>query len=280
RPRSPRLPRARAAPAALLLVPPPARPGVRAPRGPAGARAPPPRRQLRRHRPLRPLRRLALEPAGPPRPRRRPQPSPRAHRPPPARSPSPQSRRGPRPRAHRPGGGMSPPSLPLCAWLPAFRLQAACGGLPAAAAMATERQGPLELVAAANLAAIQSGIHCGMAVAQALGRCPAVQPWPVRADAEAALSQRLLALADRISPRVQPIAPDLAVLDFAGLQRLHGSAQAAAAKMEQAFAPAGLTLRTGIAAQPAMALLAAKSGQRRLPAGQEAEALAPLPLAL
>jgi len=175
---------------------------------------------------------------------------------------------------------MSPPSLHLCAWLPAFRLQAACGGLPAAAAMATERQGPLELVAAANLAAIQSGIHCGMAVAQALGRCPAVQPWPVRADAEAALSQRLLALADRISPRVQPIAPDLAVLDFAGLQRLHGSAQAAAAKMEQAFAPAGLTLRTGIAAQPAMALLAAKSGQRRLPAGQEAEALAPLPLAL
>ena len=47
----------------------------------------------------------------------------------------------------------------LCAWLPVFCLQAAAGHLPREAAIAVVRDGPLEIVAAANAAAIDAGIH-------------------------------------------------------------------------------------------------------------------------
>ena len=168
----------------------------------------------------------------------------------------------------------------LCTWLPVFCLQAAADHLPREAAIAVVRDGPLEIVAAANAAAIDAGIHKNMSAAQALGRCPQARRWPVDRDKEHALTQRLIESMDRISPRVQIVGSDLAILDFAGLHALHGSAEMATQRMENEFAAAGLVLRTGIGAQPATALIAAKSGQGRLPAGREATCLAPLPISL
>lgn len=168
----------------------------------------------------------------------------------------------------------------LCVWLPSFRLQAAAGRLPEAAAIASERQGPLELVVAANVAARRTCIEPGMTVTQARGRCTTVEPWPVCEEAERALSRRLQAVAEQVSPRVQMLGSDTALLDFAGLERLQGPAETVAGKLERDFAQAGLTLRVGIAAQPALALVAARGGQRRLPTGGEAAELAALPLGL
>lgn len=168
----------------------------------------------------------------------------------------------------------------LCMWLPVFRLQASAGRMPKEAAIATEREGPLELVAAANPAACAAGICVGMAVPQAQGRCPGATHWPCSSTGEHALAARIKEAADRISPRVQVVAPDLLILDFAGLERLHGSAELAARRLNEAFACDGIELRTGIAAQPATALMAARSRIGRMIVGQEAKQLAPLPVTL
>lgn len=168
----------------------------------------------------------------------------------------------------------------LCAWLPAFRLQAAAGCLPAAPALAWERQGLAEIVVALNAAAAAAGIQPGMTVAQAQGRCRPLACRPSEAASEAALSERLRAAAAALSPRVQMVSRELALLDMRGLERLHGPPAAVAARLEAPFTSAGLRLRTGRGVTPTAALMAARSGLGELPAGHEAEWLAPLPIGL
>jgi len=150
----------------------------------------------------------------------------------------------------------------VCAWAPCFRLQAAAGIWPAAPAVAIAREGPLELVASANRAARQAGVHTGMAAAQALGRCPGLQLHPVDAAAEQRLSQQLRAGCGRFSPRVQMLGGDTALLDFAGLASLQGSPEALAERIQREFAACGLRLQVAVGAHPAAALLAARAGGR------------------
>jgi protein ImuB len=162
--------------------------------------------------------------------------------------------------------------------MPVFPLQAAAGGLPQPATIVSARTGPLDLVVAANGAARRAGIHPLMSVSQALGRAATLAVLVRNGEAESQLATRLLAEADHISPRIQAVGPDLALMDFAGLERLHGSAAAAAARLARALG--GFTLQTGIAAHPAMALIAAKCGLGEIAAGGEAAALARLPVGL
>src|SRR6185437_8062786 len=159
-------------------------------------------------------------------------------------------------------GGAGRMSAFVCAWAPCFRLQAAAGIWPAAPAVAIAREGPLELVASANRAARQAGVHTGMAAAQALGRCPGLQLHPVDAAAEQRLSQQLRAGCGRFSPRVQMLGGDTALLDFAGLAGLQGSPEALAERIQREFAACGLRLQVAVGAHPAAALLAARAGGR------------------
>ncbi|HXR96664.1 MAG TPA: hypothetical protein VN709_02365 [Terriglobales bacterium] len=200
----------------------------------------------------------------------------------------------------------------IAAWLPVFSLQAAAGSLPLSPTVVSERDGPLDLVVAANSAARRAEIHPAMSVSQALGRCATLLVLVRNTEAEAQLAARLLAEADHISPRLQAVGPDLVLLDFAGLERLHGSAAAAAARLARALGgtqaatesssggdqgqpsrnaeewlaagkqipPSLFTLQTGIAAHPAMALIAAKCGLGLVAAGGEAAALDRLPVDL
>lgn len=161
--------------------------------------------------------------------------------------------------------GTAGPSAFVCAWAPCFRLQAAAGSWPAAPAVAIAREGPLELVASANRAARQAGVHAGMAAAQALGRCPGLQLHAVDAAAEQRLSQQLRAGCNCFSPRVQILGSDTAILDFAGLAGLQGSPEALAERIQRDFAEVGLCLQVAVGAHPAAALLAARAGGRLTP---------------
>lgn len=166
----------------------------------------------------------------------------------------------------------------LCGWLPAFRLQAAAAHLPQLPAVVEERNGLLDVVADLNPAAREANIELGMPIAQALGRHPALLRWARAPEAERGLTRLLQQTAESLSPRVQLMGADVALLDFRGLERLHGCWQRAAQHLEQPFAAQAKQLRSGFAAQPALALVAARSGLRELPAGEEAAWLAPLPL--
>lgn len=168
----------------------------------------------------------------------------------------------------------------LCGWLPEFRLQAAARHWPQSPAVAEERNGLLDVVACLNPAARKANIELGMPIAQALGRYPALLRWPRSLDAERALTRLLQRTAESLSPRVQLIGEDVAVLDFHGLERLHGSWRRAAQRLADAFAAQSQQLRPGFAAQPALALIAARSGLKELPVGEEAAKLAPLPVGL
>lgn len=162
----------------------------------------------------------------------------------------------------------------LCVWLPVFALQAARLGPPPGdrradraerqaidnnPAAVVERTGPLTLIHAANHAARLQGVSARMAIPQALGRCPGLHCIPRAPAAESGLAARLRQEADRLSPRVQTVAPDLVLLDLAGLRRLQGTGEEMARRLLKRLADAGLHAHAGLAAQPAMALLAAKS---------------------
>lgn len=168
----------------------------------------------------------------------------------------------------------------LCGWLPEFHLQATAKHMPHPSAIATERIGPLEVVAGLNPAARAAAIKPGMPVAQAMGRCPVLLRWPRSPADEMTLAERLRRTADALSPRVQIIGADVALLDFHGLDGLHGSWQRAAAGWVAGFGADGFKLRTGFAVQPALALIAARCELRELPPGEEAARLAPLPIHL
>lgn len=192
----------------------------------------------------------------------------------------------------------------LAAWLPVFSLQAAARPAPPAAAPAAaiELDGPLRRIAAANHTARAAGVAAGLSLSQALGREPRLTAFPRDEAAEGELQARLLAAAGELSPRVEAVGDDAAVLDLTGLRRLFGPAEAIAARLLAMLAAAGLHAHAGLAAQPALALLGARSvglaaqpatgaaaclhvpdcpvpPLARLPAGGEAEFLAPLPVA-
>ncbi|HVB40703.1 MAG TPA: hypothetical protein VNE83_07360 [Terriglobales bacterium] len=168
----------------------------------------------------------------------------------------------------------------LCGWLPEFHLQGAAKHMPRPPAIATERMGPLEVVAGLNPAARAADIKPGLPVAQALGRCPGLLRWPRSLADERTLTERLRRTADAMSPHVQIIGTDVALLDFHGLERLHGSWRRAASAWVTGFGANGFELRTGFAAQPALALIATRSKLEELPPGGEGAQLAPLPIHL
>ena len=107
-------------------------------------------------------------------------------------------------------------------------------------------------------------------------------------------TEALIAVARGASPRVEIAGPGVVVIDARGLTRLFGQEAQVAALCRQQAADRGVVAAVGIAATRTAALLLALDGAARIaasaleasqavvtvPAGAEAAALAPLPLAL
>jgi protein ImuB len=134
----------------------------------------------------------------------------------------------------------------------------------------------MELVVDANRAARAAGVRAGMAVAEARGRCAGLHLWARNVEAEEKLSARLLEEAGRISPRVQAMAPNLALIDCSSVRRLRGTAEQAGKQLVKAMA--GWSVRVGTGGHATAAVLAVKSGLGRIAPGKEREAIAGLPL--
>jgi protein ImuB len=92
----------------------------------------------------------------------------------------------------------------------------------------------------------------------------------------------LLDVAQQFSPRVAWAGPNALVADLRGLERLFGDARAIGEELRRSLADRGLQAHIAIAAScTASRLLAeARAGVTVIPAGEEAKALAPLPIDL
>jgi protein ImuB len=97
---------------------------------------------------------------------------------------------------------------------------------------------------------------------------------------ENAAQAALLDCATSFSPRVESTAPGTVVLDLAGTEKLFGRTQAIAQKIALHAAGFGFDLNVAIAANPDTAFYAARgfTGITIIPAGEEAERLASLPV--
>jgi DNA polymerase-4 len=142
------------------------------------------------------------------------------------------------------------------------------------------------VVTAACYVARMYGVRSAMPMFKALQACPdAVVIKPDFAKYTAA-SRQVRALMNTLTPLVQPLSIDEAVLDLAGTEALHGAPPAVvlarfASAVEQ---QAGITVSIGLAANRLMAKLAAGRGKPRgftvIDAEEAAALLAPEPVRL
>jgi len=100
--------------------------------------------------------------------------------------------------------------------------------------------------------------------------------------AEESAQIALLEYASTFSPRVESTHPGTVILDISGTERLFGSSQSIAHTMTGKAVEFGFDLRIAIASNPDTAFLAARgfSTNKIIPAGEEAQRLAPLPVSI
>ncbi len=184
-------------------------------------------------------------------------------------------------------------------WLEAERRQ-----LPPEPWASWESLGQHRQLRALNPAATIAGLHPGQALADALAILPELSLTPADPAADAAWLRRLALWALAVTPLAAPNPPDGLLLDITGVPHLHGGEAALRDKLLARLARAGLTAEAAIAGNgPAAAALArqgtgplarqgtgplARQGTGPLarqsrgaitPPGEEARAIAPLPLA-
>lgn len=182
------------------------------------------------------------------------------------------------------------PTLPrlACLWVPLFPLAARLRSEPELrheALVVMAGQGHAARVVAATRRARRAAIRPGMTLPQARTRLPQVIARPRDAECERAAQEALLDVAESFSPRVEDGEEGLALIDIEGLERHHpGEApevELGRALILAAEQRAGLPVRVGIASSKLAARLAAEQPHSPIvvPSGEEAEFLAPLPLA-
>lgn len=120
----------------------------------------------------------------------------------------------------------------------------------------------------------------GMALADALAMCPALVTRPAAPAADAALLARLARWATRYTPLAAPDGADALVLDILGCAHAFGGEANLLDDAAHRLAAMGFALRAAIAGSAAAALALARAGRHGaiVAAGEEAAALAPLPL--
>jgi protein ImuB len=186
------------------------------------------------------------------------------------------------------------PGIVICVLLPRFALTVAGGArteiLTQPVALAPE-PGRGGAVGEVSLAAEAFGIHPGMALGEALARCPRLTLLPPDPAGVADAWERLLVALESIGAAVEPERPGLVCFDAQGLLRLHGGvALGQRERVGGVLAAARRALATparyGVAPSRFAAVAAASSARVRRPVivtggrREAAEFLAPMPVAL
>ena len=139
------------------------------------------------------------------------------------------------------------------------------------------------VVSAASYEARKYKIHSAMPIAQALRLCPHGIFLPVRMKRYREISQKVFSIFQKYTPLVEPLSLDEAFLDVTSSGKLFGPAEDIARQIrKEVFTEVGLTISAGVATSKLVAKIASDikkpDGLTIVPAGCEAEVLAPLPI--
>jgi len=139
------------------------------------------------------------------------------------------------------------------------------------------------VVAAASYEARAFGVRSAMPMSQALRKCPDAVRISPRFDRYAEVSKQVMAIFLSITPLVEPLSLDEAFLDVSGREKFHGGQRPLAVHLKaEVKKRTGLTLSIGLATNKTVAKIASDmekpDGLVLVPAGREAEFLAPLPV--
>ncbi len=139
------------------------------------------------------------------------------------------------------------------------------------------------VVTAASYEARPSGVHSAMSMVEALRRCPDAIVVPPRRGRYTELSARVFEVFRRYTPLVEGLSVDEAFLDVTGSAALFGDGPEIARRIKRDIREElGLTGSAGVASSKFVAKIASDlekpDGLTVVPAGTEADFLAPLPL--
>jgi len=139
------------------------------------------------------------------------------------------------------------------------------------------------VVSAASYEARKYKIHSAMPIAQAKRLCPHGVFLPVRMKRYKEISNKVFSIFQKYTPLVEPLSLDEAFLDVTSSRKLFGTAEDIARQIrKQIFKEIGLTISAGVASSKLVAKIASDfnkpDGLTIVPAGSEAEFLAPLPI--
>ncbi|HET7739420.1 MAG TPA: DNA polymerase Y family protein [Mycobacterium sp.] len=149
---------------------------------------------------------------------------------------------------------------------------AAAAGLPATAPAAVTLA---NRVVACSAAARASGVRRGLRRREAQARCPQLHVTAADPARDARHFEGVTAAVDDVVPRAEVLRPGLLVLSVRGAARYFGSEQAAAERLVDAVAAAGVECQVGIADHLSTAVFAARAGRIVEPGG-DARFLSPL----
>jgi len=139
------------------------------------------------------------------------------------------------------------------------------------------------VVSAASYEAREFGIHSAMPLRTAARLCPQAIFLDGHHEKYGEWSDRVATILAKFSPIVEMVSIDEAYLDLAGTEKLHGPPLAAAHKLLRAITQAtSLPCSAGLASTRLVAKVASDQAKPKgllwVPAGQEAQFLAPLPV--
>ena len=165
----------------------------------------------------------------------------------------------------------------LALWCPDWPAVAAAAAadLPATAPVAVVLA---NRVIACSATARTEGVRRGLRRREAQARCPRVHVAAADEDRDARLFEPVTTAIDAAAPGVEVLRPGLLVLSARGVVRYFGSEQAAAERLVDAAAAAGVECQIGVADELSTAVIAARHGTL-ISRGKGAEFLAPLPVA-
>ncbi len=175
----------------------------------------------------------------------------------------------------------------VCVLLPRFQLTVAAASrrelLQAPAALAPAAGSP-QVVGEVSLAAEAFGVHPGLRVGEALGRCPRLMLVPPDPGGVTEAWERVLGRLESIGAGVEPERPGLACFDARGLERLNRGLDGVLDGARRALA--AWPARYGVASSRFAAVAAATRARVRRPVivtgghRQDRAFLAPMPVAL
>jgi protein ImuB len=156
-------------------------------------------------------------------------------------------------------------ALIVCVLLPRFELTVAAGErdelLKAPAALAPE-PGGAQRVGQVSLSAEAFGVHPGMALGEALARCPRLMLIPPDPVGVADRWERVLVRLESVGAAIEPERPGLGCFEARGLMRLHGGIDGVLSAAHRAIR---MPARYGVAPSRFAAVVAATRARVRRP---------------